>query len=86
MERQVSKHAVEIPVTTLKLLRLHLVVLTNIKKCQNLYISFTDLPIKRNSKILFDTINSTKSPVIAQVTVPSKSDSNDNITFFLFYF
>lgn len=68
----------------LKVLRLHLVELTSHRKCQNLNISLDDLLIKRNSKIFFDTINSTMSPVVAPVPASSKSDSNDSILFIYF--
>lgn len=78
------KNAGGIPATMLKVLRLHLVELTSHKKCQNLNISLADLLIKRNSKIFFDTINSTMSPVVAPVPASSKSDSNDSILFIYF--
>lgn len=78
------KNAGGIPATMLKVLRLHLVQLTSHRKCRNLKISLADLLIKRISKIFFDTINSTMSPVVALVPASSKSDSNDSILFIYF--
>lgn len=78
------KNAGGIPATMLKVPRLHLVELTSHGKCRNRNISLADLLIKRNSKIFFDTINSTMSPVVAPVPASSKSDSNDSILFIYF--
>lgn len=77
-----DKNAGGTPETMPKVLRFHLVELRSNKKCQTLNISLADL-IKKDSKILFDTINSRCPLWLLQSLCPPKQTVMTMTTLFL---